>query len=172
MTWFRLLPERSRLETESRSSVHPIHTSTGRVNGFIEGAMKPDGTPDLNSPYRAELEVPVEALSSGNRIQDLEMQRRMDARRYPTITVRLKKAWKVDGDERYRALFEVTAIGRTRPYEEAFTMRVDGRRISVEGRHSFDMRDFGVSPPRFLNMKVEPEVVVSLRLEGEQSEKS
>lgn len=168
MRRFRVVADRSRVDTETKSSVHPIHASASRLSGRVEGDFGPDGIPNFEQPHKAYLEVPVDALRTGNRLQDMEMQRRMDARAYPTIQITLIRAWKVDGDGRFRASFEVSARGRSRPYEEDFVLRVEGKRIFVEGRHQFDMRDFGVDPPRFMSMKVDPEVTVRITVEAEE----
>lgn len=170
MRRFQVLAGRSRLDTETSSSVHPIHASASQLTGGVEGDFGPDGVPDFDKPHKAHLEVAIEALRTGNRLQDMEMQRRMDARAYPTIQITLLRAWKVDGDGRGRASFEVTARGRKRAYEEDFHLRVEGDRIFVEGQHEFDMRDFGVDPPRFLSMKVHPQVKVQLKIEAEEQQ--
>lgn len=162
------MPGRSSLETETKSNVHPIHASATRLDGFIEGEVGPDGRPDFELPYKARLEVPLAAMGTGNRLQDMEMQRRMKAREHPVIRVDLIRAWNLGPDGMCRASFQVTARGRSRSYEENFSLSASGGRIVVEGQHAFDMRDFGVDPPRFFAMKVEPEVKVRLRIEAEE----
>ena len=47
-------------------------------------------------------------------------------------------------------------------------MQVEGRRLVIEGEHTFDMRDFDVNPPNFLALKVHPEVRVRARIVAEQ----
>lgn len=167
MTRFRIVPGRSRVETTVSSSVHPIHASGEGLRGWIEGEIGADGGPNFDVSHGAALELPVEALGSGNRLQDVEMQRRLDARRYPLIEVRVRRAWLDGAGGGARAAFDVTAHGRSRPYEEGFTLRTDGGRVVIEGEHQFDMRDFGVNPPRFFTLKVSPEVRVKVRIEAE-----
>ena len=75
-------------------------------------------------------------------------------------------ALNVARDARTRAGVLFEAHGRASPYEGDFSLRVDGRRLTVEGEHTFDMRDFGVDPPRFLGLKMDPEVNVKVRLEA------
>jgi hypothetical protein len=43
-------------------------------------------------------------------------------------------------------------------------MRLEGRQLIVEGEHGFDVRDFDVSPPRILTLKVDPAVIVRARI--------
>jgi hypothetical protein len=64
----------------------------------------------------------------------------------------------------------VTAHGRTQSFEEDFQLRLDGPRLVMEGEHTFDMRDFNVKPPRFLTLKVEPEVTVRARIVADREE--
>ncbi len=170
MTRYRIDPGRSHVETLMTSNVHPIHAKAQNLSGVIEGELDADGKPDFGRPHRARIHLPVEALASGNRIQDLEMQRRMEARKHPSIDIDVKRAWSHDGNGSggSRAAFEVQAKGQSRPYEEDFSMRAEGNRLVIEGEHRFDMRDFGVNPPRFFTLKVDPEVTVKVRIEAEE----
>lgn len=169
MTRFRVVPGASSIDTEVRSSVHPIHGRATDVSGVIEGDFD-GGMPRFDQPHGGWVEVPVEAIRSGNRLTELEMQRRADVRRYPTIRFEVSRAWAMDGGERYRAAVSVTAHGRTRAFEEDFRFRRDGGRLVLDGQHVFDMRDFGVNPPRILTLRVEPQVRVSVRLVAEEED--
>ena len=42
--------------------------------------------------------------------------------------------------------------------------RVDDQTIQLDGRSSFDIRDFGMQPPKVLMLKVEPEVDVRVEI--------
>jgi len=144
VTRYRVVPGSSSIDTEVRSSVHPIH------GGWVE--------------------IPVEAIRSGNRLTDLEMQRRAEVSRYPTIRFEVTRAWPVNGTDRYRAAVSVTAHGRTQAFEEDFRLQRNGGRVVLDGQHTFDMRDFGVNPPRILTLRVEPQVKVSVRLVAEEED--
>jgi hypothetical protein len=41
-------------------------------------------------------------------------------------------------------------------------------RIRLTGRSSFDVRDFGMEPPRILMLKVEPQVEVKVEIVAER----
>lgn len=164
MTRFRILPASSSVSTEMRSSVHRLHAETRSLGGTIEGEFDENGKPRFELPHRARIEVPIDSMRSGNRLQDMEMHRRLDPRKFPLIEVIVDRAWPLEGDARGRATFRVTAHGRTQSFEEGFRMRLEGRRLVIEGEHTFDMRDFDVKPPRFLALKVEPEVTVRARI--------
>ncbi|MDQ6773443.1 MAG: YceI family protein [Candidatus Dormibacteraeota bacterium] len=158
----------SSVTTELSSSVHPIHATSTEVEGSLEGVLDWEGRPELGAPHGARLRLKVESLQSGSRIQDAEMWRRMDTRRNPDIEVIVGRVWERDGGG-YRAAFEVRAHGVTRPYEGDFELNVapDGR-VTVDGEHAFDMRDFNVSPPRFLTLKVDPEVKIRVHIVGQK----
>ena len=170
MTRFRVVPGPSSIDTEVRSSVHPIHGRATELAGVVEGEFDGDGRPLLDQPHGGWVEIPVEAIRSGNRLTDLEMQRRADVGRYPTIRFEVRRAWPVNGTDRYRAAVSVTARGRTQSFEEDFQLRRNNGRLVLDGQHTFDMRDFGVNPPRILTLRVEPQVMVSVRLVAQEED--
>jgi hypothetical protein len=61
---------------DARSNVHPIHSNADGLTGFIDL----DGDPPAG-----ELSFPVAKLSSGNPLERRELQKRIEARRHPTI---------------------------------------------------------------------------------------
>ena len=46
----------------------------------------------------------------------------------------------------------------------------DDRTISMSGQSVFDIRDFGMDPPRILMLKVQPEVTVRVEIVAEEEE--
>ena len=165
MPTFRVLSQGSSIETEVRSSLHPIHGETRELRGEVWGEFDSEGAPQLDRPHGGRFELPVKSIRSGNRLNDMEMQRRAEADRYPTIAFEATRAWSQDG--RYRVSVAVTARGQTRTIDEEFTLRREGRSVVLEGEHTFDMRDFGMNPPRILTLRVEPEVRVKVRVVAE-----
>jgi hypothetical protein len=47
---------------------------------------------------------------------------------------------------------------------------VDDRTLRLEGRSTFDIRDFGMDPPRILMLRVHPEVAVRIEIVAERAE--
>jgi hypothetical protein len=148
--------------------MHPITAETRALVGAIDGELDEDGVPRFELEHGARLQLAVGTMKSGHRLQDMEMQRRLDVRRYPQIEVVVDSAGQASRPGRYRASVKVTAHGRTRSFDEDFSMQVEGRRLVIEGEHTFDMRDFDVNPPNFLALKVHPEVRVRARIVAEQ----
>jgi polyisoprenoid-binding protein YceI len=116
--------------------------------------------------FEGRLEVPIAKLQSGNRLYDSELQRVTEARRYPTIVGEVRGAV-ADGDGRFRVDGDLTFHGVTRRVSDDLQVRAEGDRLVVEGRHQFDIREFGVTPPRLLMLKVHPTVTVSIKLVAE-----
>jgi polyisoprenoid-binding protein YceI len=174
MTHYVIVPERSLVEIEGRSSVHPIHSRTTGLEGFINIEFGGDGRVDPTDRTAApsgRLSLPVERLTSGNPIEDRELKRRIEARRFPTIDGVLTElsavgAGGTDGtDDRYVVSGEITFRGETRAYEHEMTIeRLDDHTVRLTGEASFDIRDFGMEPPRILLLRVEPDVVVRVEI--------
>ena len=59
---------------------------------------------------------------------------------------------------------DLTFRGVTRTYEDHMTVEVlNDRTITMTGESTFDIRDFGMEPPRILLLRVQP--VVDVRVE-------
>jgi polyisoprenoid-binding protein YceI len=59
--------------------------------------------------------------------------------------------------------------GVARPVEGEVRLRVvDERTLEIEGERVFDLRDYGLEPPRILMLKVYPEVRVRAQVIAEQ----
>ncbi len=66
---------------------------------------------------------------------------------------------------RYLASGDLTFRGVTNTYEDEITItEVDERTLRIAGEHTFDIRDFGMEPPRILMLKVEPNVNVRVEI--------
>jgi polyisoprenoid-binding protein YceI len=152
-----------------RSSIHPIHAETRDLRGTIDGEVTAEG-PNLDAPHRAELELPVDSLKTGNALEDREMLRRMDVRRFPTIKVVVTEVKRIEGSpERCVGTVQVTALGQSRTFEAEFKLRSNGESVNIDGEHSFDMRDFGLVPPKLLMFKMEPDVKIRARIVAKQA---
>lgn len=167
MTRFRIDPAQSHVWTESRSSVHPIHGEADGLQGDIDLELT-DGRLDLATMPTIRVELDVERLSSGNSLYDREMLRRIDARRFPTITGEVKDVREVDSSGRYHVAGELKFHGVTQPEEGEVALTVrDGKTIVISGERTFDVRAFDIEPPKLLMLKVHPEVKVQVHVVAE-----
>jgi polyisoprenoid-binding protein YceI len=168
---YRIVPERSRVWIDARSSLHPIHSTTDGLEGFVDLETQDGDGVDLSVEPAGKLSFRVDRLSSGNRLEDRELQRRIDARRFPTIDGVLTQIERGDDDSRYRVTGDLAFRGVVRRCEDEMTISViDDRMLRLDGRSTFDIRDFGMDPPRILMLRVDPEVVVRVEILAEREE--
>jgi polyisoprenoid-binding protein YceI len=163
---FRIDPNRSRVWIEARSSMHPIQGEAEGLEGSIEAEVA-EGRIDVTREPRIQIELPVEKLRSGKKLEDAEMLRRIDARRYPRITGETTELKENNG--RYHIRGDLTFHGVTRQVEGEVTISApDERSLLIEGEQIFDIRDFGVEPPKILMFKVHPDVRVRVQVVAQQ----
>jgi polyisoprenoid-binding protein YceI len=162
---YTIAPERSHVWIDARSNLHPIHSSTDGLEGYVDLALSPEGSVDLSAPTTGQLSLSVDRLSSGNRIEDRELQKRINARRFPTIEGVLSEIKPSDENGSYRVSGDVTFRGVSCRHEDLMTIRsVDAQTIALGGASHFDIREFGMEPPRMLMLKVEPEVDIRVEI--------
>ncbi len=167
MARFLVNKDESTVKVGLRVNLHASHIDANALSGVIECEIHADGRPNLDQPYSAELTLPVEAIKSGNSLQDREMRRRFDVGRYPTITARVTHGDAVDSEGRYRAVAQLTMHGQTREIAGQIQLRVDGTTITIDGQQVINVKEFGIDPPRLIILKVEPDVDVSVHIVAE-----
>lgn len=166
MATFRIDPNRSKVWIEARSSMHPIHGEAEGLEGSIEAEMA-EGHIDVSGVPRIQIELPVAKLQSGKKLEDAEMMRLIDARRFPKITGSTTELKENGG--RYQIRGDLTFHGVTRQVEGEVTISApDERSLVIEGEQVFDIRDFGVQPPKILMLKVHPDVRVRVKVVAQQ----
>jgi hypothetical protein len=161
---FRLVPARSLLTIDVRSSAGPISFGTPGLEGVIE-ADAADGVAHAGSQPTAHVEVALDGLRSGNTLYDAELLRRIDARRFPTATIDIASTTAV-GANRYRLAGTVSLHGVTREIEGVVGVDVVDGRLVVTGQQVFDIRDFDVPSPTVLMLRIYPDIRVRLHLEA------
>jgi len=160
VTRFRVLPERSQLMIEAKSDLHPIRGKAERLEGEAEVQVT-DGALDLSEPVSGRINLPVERLSSGSQLQDMEMRRRIEAGKFPMIVAELRRVTPRPQPGRFKVQTDLTFHGITRRLESDLTAKLDGdQTLAVEGDLRVDVRGFGVNPPKMLGLQVHPEVQV------------
>jgi hypothetical protein len=168
---YQIVPERSRVWIDARSSVHPIHSTTDGLEGFVDVETQAEDGLDLSVEPAGKLSLRVDQLSSGNRLEEWELQRRIDARRFPTIDGVLTRIEPASDDSRYHVTGDLAFRGVVRRCDDEMTISVvDDRTLRLEGRSTFDIRDFGMDPPRILMLRVHPEVAVRVEIVAERAD--
>jgi hydrogenase expression/formation protein HypC len=159
VTRYSIVPDRSQVWIDARSNVHPIHSSTSGLEGFVDLDWEPSGAIDPAGTPAGRLSLAVDRLKSGNRMEDRELQKRIDARKFPRIEGQLERIAPDGSEASYRVSGEVTFRGVSRRHEDLMDISpVDERTIRLTGASSFDIRDFGMQAPKVLLLKVEIEV--------------
>ena len=169
MARYRIDPERSVVRVNARSTLHPVEAVADGLTGWLDVEVTdPAGPLDLASGVAATIELPLGRLGSGNRFEDRQMQSHIDVARFPVSTGTVVTIKEGDAPGRYEVAGEVNFHGVTRPSEGTITVEiVDDRTLRLEGESSFDLRDFGVKPPQFLMLKVDPDVRVRISIVAE-----
>jgi polyisoprenoid-binding protein YceI len=165
---FRVNTAQSTVKVGLRVNLHPSHINADALTGFIECEVDDQGKPRLDQPYRAELTLPVDAIKSGNSIQDREMRRRFDVSRYPTITATVTHGEALEGEGRYRAAAQLTMHGQTREITGDVQLGVNGTTMSIDGQQVINVKEFGIDPPRLIILKVEPDVDLQVHIVAER----
>ncbi len=151
--------------------MHPINTRSDGLVGFLDLDVQDTGRVDLTVPPAGELSFPVENLRSGNRLEDRELRKRIDARRFPTIRGVLTTMTETPTHNTFRVTGDLEFRGVTKAVADDLTIElVDGATdtIRLRGASTFDIRDFGMQPPRILVLRVEPTVEVSVDVVAER----
>ena len=116
---------------------------------------------------RAHIDIDVNQLQSGNALYDAELRRRIDARRFPIATVELREASTVGAGPRYRLSGDVTFHGVRKQLGGTVDMTLrDPSTIVVTGEQMFDVRDFEITLPAVLQLRIYPDVRIHLRIEA------
>jgi PadR family transcriptional regulator, regulatory protein PadR len=167
---FRVVPERSVVMIEARSTVGPIRFGAMGLTGSISLDMRA-GEICCESRPSADLVIAVNELRSGNGLYDAELLRRIEARKFPRVTLALQECTPIGTGDRYRLAAEVTFHGITRPLRGTVGVQLQSKRkLVVTGDHALDVRDFQLPSPTVLMLRIYPDVRVNLHVEAELAE--
>jgi polyisoprenoid-binding protein YceI len=162
---YLIAPERSHVWIDARSNVHPIHSSTDGLEGYVELDLEAEGGVDLSKMPTGKLSLSVDKLTSGNRLEDRELHKRIDSRRHPTIDGVLDEIVRNGDGGSYQVSGDITFRGVSRRHQDQMRIRsIDDTTIQLDGSSRFDIREFGMEPPRMLMLKVEPEVDIRIEI--------
>jgi hypothetical protein len=164
---FQLAGPRSAILIGARSTVGPIEFGMTGLEGFIEVQLV-DGLINMDAAPSAHVELRVGDLHSGNQLYDAELLRRIDAKRFPMALIDLRTGLRASNGNRYHLEGEVTFHGVHRVVKGSVTASAVGRQsLVVDGEQSFDIRDFDVTSPTMLMLKIYPDVRVQLHVEAD-----
>jgi len=163
---FELVPERSAVLIEARSTVGPISFGALGITGWVEADVAGGDVAAGQTPA-AWAQIPVTGLRSGNRLYDAELLRRIDAPRFPYVVLDLDDCTPVGVGGRFRLRGAATLHGVTRPLEGTVVAHLtDDGALVVSGEQAVDIRDFAIDSPTVLMLRIYPDVTVRLQLEA------
>jgi hypothetical protein len=162
MSRFVVDPDASRVWIEGSSSVHPIRATATGLAGWVELSRSGGGIardPGLGG----EIRIAVDGLESGNSLVDRETRRRIDARHHPEIIGTVATAERI-GKDRLAVVGEISFRGQICAVSGEITVSTEGGRLVLEGEQAFDVRDWGLQPPRVALLRVHPDVRVRIHI--------
>ncbi|MGZ8763183.1 MAG: YceI family protein [Acidimicrobiia bacterium] len=162
MSRFVVDPEASRVWIEGSSSVHPIHATASGLVGWVELSRSGNGIA-RNPGLGGEIRIAVDRLQSGNALVDRETRRRIDARHHPEIVGAVTAAERI-GNDRLAVTGDISFRGQICSVSGEITVSWEGERLVVEGDQTFDVRDWGLQPPRVALLRVHPDVRVRIHI--------
>lgn len=165
MARFEFDPAASLMSLEIRSSLHTLRADTGGVRGWIEGAIGPASRTATVSA--GHLCIPLATLSTHNSLYDAEVHRRINTRSHGTAEGLLLD-WRATAQVgRYLVRGQVSFRGVEREVQDEMTLSwLDEETVVLEGARVFDIRDFGLDPPRLLTLRVDPAVTICVAVVG------
>jgi polyisoprenoid-binding protein YceI len=152
------------------STNQSAYGKTTDLGGVIEAAWNANGTLAAEPAPRMHVEFKVESLRTGNDLQDREMWKLIDSKRFPKIAGDLRAFGAGAARGRYTAAGQITLAGLARAYEGDFALDREGDRVVLDGEIKIDVRDYGLKPMKLLVLGVAPLVRVRLHLVATRSE--
>ena len=163
MARYRVDDRASQLVVRARSSIHDTNTTWSVITGDIEA--DPDTLEQEGA--RATFAVDMTEFDAGDWLKNRKLRKDFQLEKHPQARFTLDALSDVvrDGDQ-----FSATATGTLDWHGRQVQISVSGRgvlnksEIDVTGRFELDIRELGLSPPKFFIFKVESEVAVEVTL--------
>jgi hypothetical protein len=161
---FEVMSSDSSLTFFATSPTQSAYGKTTALSGYVDVAWNPDGTVAREPAPKMHVEFKVESLRTGNDLQDREMWKLIDSKRFPRIAGDLREFSVGSVRGRYAGAGQITLAGLSRRYESEFRLERDAARVILDGEVNVDVRDFGLKPMKLLVLSVAPLVRVRLHL--------
>jgi hypothetical protein len=157
-----VVPDRSTVSISGRSTLHPIRATADGLNGWLDAEVGPAGF-EPGYAVTGHIELAVHRLASGNALIDRETRRRIDARRHPLVTGDVTDVLAIDG-----ATATVEGVigfhGEDIAVEGDLEISTSAPGVALRGEARFDVRWWGLEPPRLMALRVHPDIVVSIHV--------
>ena len=155
--------EGGKLKVEARSRVHDTTTTWDKISGEVEA------DPEAIEKATATFTVDMTSFDAGDWLKNRKLRKDFDMDGNPRATFTLRKVSEVVRDgSKFTAKAEGTLAWRGK--EVALVLSgsgsLDGARLEATGTFVLDIRQLGLSAPRFFMIKMEDEVAVDVSVKG------
>ncbi|MCB1039980.1 MAG: YceI family protein [Acidimicrobiales bacterium] len=157
---FELAPDRSQVWIEGSSSIHPIHATATGLGGWVALELA-RGAVAAKPKVAGEVRIEVGRLRSGNPLVDAETRRRIDAGTHPEIVGSVIGSTRLASD-RVALTGDLTFRGQTHEVEGELTLAIVEDGVHLTGTQQFDVRTWGLQPPKIGLLRVHPTVRVRI----------
>lgn len=150
----------SLLTARGSSTLHG-YAAAAPVSGHIDAEIA-GGELALDPVPSGRLEIDVRQLHGPDRRYDREFRNRLDVQRYPRI-VGVLREFSRTGNGTYRMTGDLTVRGVSQLVEGTMRTEIDDDgALRGAGEATVDLRRFGLDPPRFLFLRVDPHIAVQV----------
>ena len=155
--------ESGTLKVEARSRLHDTTTTWDKISGDV------DADPEAIEAAKALFTVDMTSFDAGDWLKNRKLRKDFDMDGHPRATFTLRRVSDVVRDG---AKFTAKAEGvlKWRGKEVALVLSgtgsLDAGRLEASGTFVLDIRQLGLSAPRFLMIKMEDEVAIDVSVRG------
>jgi polyisoprenoid-binding protein YceI len=148
---------------QARSRIHDTTTVWNKVSGEI--VADPDTLATAGAT--AQFDVDMTSFDAGDFLRNRKLRKDLDVAAHPTARFELRRVHSVVRDgASFTATGEGVLAWRGRKVDLVLTGRgtLDGMTASAHATFDLDIRNLGVSAPRFLMFKMDDEVTVAVAI--------
>jgi len=152
-----------KLTVKARSSIHDTNTIWDQVVGEV------DASPDVIEGAKATFTVDMTSFDAGDFLKNRKLRKDFEMERHPTATFQLTGVSDVTRDG---SSFTATATGtlRWRGKEVVLVLKgrgtLDDKAVSATATTTLDIKQLGLTAPKFFLFKVDDEVAIDVQIRG------
>jgi hypothetical protein len=157
--------DRGQLTVRARSRLHDTTTVWNKLSGEVEA----DAETLATAGAKASFTVDMTAFDAGDWLKNRKLKKDFDLDAHPRASLELRAVSNVVRDG---ARFTATAEGVLRWRDKQVVLQLPGRgtlddmRVEASATFDLDIRDLGLSAPRFLMIKMDDEVTIEVTISG------
>jgi polyisoprenoid-binding protein YceI len=157
-----VVPDESQVWIDGSSSIHPVRATATGLTGWVGLATTTRGLAKAPA-LGGEIRIEVGRLRSGNPLVDRETRRRIDAEHHPEIVGTITAGERIAPD-RLHVTGTIAFRGQVQTVTGELTVGLTPDRVTFDGSATFDVRAWGLQPPRVALLQVHPEVDVRIHV--------